>query len=80
MSNVNTIGIEGLGSPTYSPENDARSSDSKIYAASIHENIPPTNRPNPTSNAQDDAGSSETPTIWMWVLTLVAGISGVGAS
>lgn len=73
---MSSLAIEG------NPKIDTTSSGKKSRETSVHENVFPTNRFNPSPPVQNDAysDSSETPTVWMWVLTFVAGISGVGNS
>lgn len=73
---MSSLAIEG------NPEIDTTSSGNKPRETSVHENVLSTNTSNPSPAVQNDAysESSETPTVWMWVLTFVAGISGVGSS
>lgn len=73
---MNSLAIEG------NSEIDATSSDSKSQETPIHANGLPADGFGPSTGVQNDAYSdhSETPTVWMWVLTFVAGISGVGRS
>lgn len=73
---MSSLAIEG------DPEIDTKSSDSKSRDVTVHEDMPSAGRFNPSSGVQNDgySDSSETPTVWMWVLTFVAGISGVRRS
>lgn len=49
----------------------------KIYE-SIHENAPNSQTAaSGVTNSATASSASETPTLWMWVLTFVSGISGV---
>lgn len=76
---MGNLAIEGVQNSPQAPEIDTRLIDDKNHKTSVRENLASVDNLSPTSGSQDDisSGPSETPTVWMWVLSFVAGISGV---
>lgn len=73
MSNLT---IEGVQNSPLALGIGTKSSDDK-FQTSLREDAPSVNRSSPSSQNDASPETSETPTVWMWVLTFVAGISGV---